>query len=170
MNPIQIFFAAASVISTTLSGAFAEDLAAPSGQVLLSVSGAISVTNDGDTARFDMEMLRDLGETSFTTITPWTEGQQTFTGVSLKALLDRLEVDSGTLSATAVNDYAVDIPAADAVEDGPIVAYMRNGETMSVRDKGPLWVVYPYDAKEEYQAEVIFSRSIWQLDRIVISE
>jgi hypothetical protein len=48
------------------------------------------------------------------------------------------------------------------------VAYLRNGAEMSMRDKGPLWIVYPYDAKPDYQSELIYSRSIWQLDRIEV--
>ena len=52
------------------------------------------------------------------------------------------------------------------MEGGPIIAYMMNGEEMSVRNKGPLWLVYPYDLNHEYRSEVIYSRSIWQLDRI----
>jgi hypothetical protein len=39
---------------------------------------------------------------------------------------------------------------------------------MSVRDKGPLWVVYPFDDVPAYQSETIYSRSIWQLDRIEV--
>ena len=45
---------------------------------------------------------------------------------------------------------------------------LRNGGRMSVRDKGPLWIVYPFDSSEEYQAELIYSRSIWQLVRIEV--
>ena len=58
----------------------------------------------------------------------------------------------------------------DAVEGGPIIAYRLNGDRMSVRDKGPLWVVYPYDSDQVYQTEVIYSRSIWQLYRIDVIE
>jgi hypothetical protein len=39
---------------------------------------------------------------------------------------------------------------------------------MSVREKGPLWVIYPFDDVPEYQNETIYSRSIWQLDRIEV--
>ena len=150
--------------------AVAEDLPAPTGEVLLTVSGAVPVTNVGETAQFDIILLRSLKAVSFTTTTPWTDGQQSFTGVPLNVLLERLEIREGTLSATAINDYAVDIPVSDAVEGGPIVAYLHDGQDMSVRNRGPLWIVYPYDTVEAYQAEVIYSRSIWQLDRIVISE
>lgn len=159
-----------AALACTVSVAFAADLETPTGEVLLTVSGAIEVTNDGDIAQFDAEMLQALGETTFTTTTPWTEGKQTFTGVSLKALVDKLELDGGSLAATAINDYAVEIPFSDAVEGGPIIAYLRNGEEMSVRDKGPLWVVYPYDLNADYRSEEAYSRSIWQLDRIVVTE
>jgi hypothetical protein len=54
------------------------------------------------------------------------------------------------LRAKAINDYAIDIPLSDAVQGGPIVAYRLDGDTMSVRDKGPLWIVYPYDANADY--------------------
>jgi len=39
---------------------------------------------------------------------------------------------------------------------------------MSVREKGPLWVIYPYDSDAKFRTEVIYSRSIWQLDRLAI--
>jgi len=166
----QNLYAVVIALGLPFGAALAEDLPAPTGEVLLTVSGAVPVTNVGETAQFDLAILKSLDEESFTTTTPWTDGQQSFTGVSLKALLDRLEVREGNLSATAINDYAVNIPVSDAVEGGPMIAYLRNGEAMSVRDNGPLWIVYPYDATVDYQAEVIYTRSIWQLDRIVVSE
>ena len=30
----------------------------------------------------------------------------------------------------------------------------------------PLWLIYPYDHNQAYQAELIYSRSIWQLVRL----
>lgn len=123
---------------------------------------------NGETREFSAEMLKSLSKTSFETWTIWTEGAVTFTGVELKNLLDEEGITSGTLKATAINDYSVEIPVADAVTGGPIVAYERDGQAMSVRDKGPLWIVYPYDSKADYQTEVVYSRSIWQLDRITV--
>jgi len=146
--------------------ALAEDLPAPTGEILLTVTGAISAANQGDAAVFDLDMLKAVGEVTFTTTTPWTEGERSFTGVPLEALMQAVGVTGGMLTAKAINDYAIEIPVSDAVTDGPIIAYLQNGEPMSVREKGPLWVVYPYDSKEDYQAEVIYSRSIWQLTNL----
>ena len=148
--------------------ALAQDLPQPEGEVLLTVSGAISTTNNGSTAEFDLEMLKELDDTTIETTTIWTEGTQVFQGVSLNVLMKRLGVDDGTLRATAINDYAIEIPVSDATPDGPILAYLLNGETMSIREKGPLWVIYPYDTNAAYRSEVIYSRSIWQLDRIEV--
>lgn len=147
----------------------AEELLPPKGEIILTVTGDIAATNEGDSAVFDQEMLSGLGEVSFATTTPWTEGPQEFTGVPLQALVEALGVTSGTIRATAINDYAIEVPVTDAVQGGPILAYLQNGTPMSVRDKGPLWLVYPYDLNQDYQTEVIFSRSIWQLVRLDVA-
>lgn len=161
--------AVAVATAATIAGA-QQPLAAPEGDVLLTVSGDIAVTNGDDVARFDRDMLQALSAATVTTGTIWTEGMVQFTGVRLKTLLDAVGVTDGTLDATAINDYAVEIPVSDAVEDGPIIAYEMNGAPMSVRDKGPLWIVYPYDDDPDYRTEVIYSRSIWQLDRIIVRD
>ena len=142
----------------------AETHAAPKDAIVLTVSG----TTSGETAQFDLDMLMGIDSSIIETTTIWTEGEQQFQGVALNVLMDQLGVTQGTILATAINDYTVEIPVSDAIEGGPIVAYMLNGATMSVRDKGPLWVVYPYDSDANYRSEVIYSRSIWQLDRIEI--
>lgn len=167
-GPRPLILAIAAFCAALPVAAGADGLSTPTGDVVLSVTGNIAATNSGEAAQFDAEMLRALGETSFETTTIWTDGVQTFTGVELDDLLAVLGVEEGTLEATALNDYTVEIPVADAVDGGPIVAYERNGNAMSVRDKGPLWIVYPYDSSSDYQSETIYSRSIWQLDRIAV--
>lgn len=149
---------------------WAETLAAPQGDVILTVSGPISATNIDGTAQFDLEMLEALDDTTFKTSTIWTDGINSFTGVSLDVLAERLGIEGETLRATAINDYGIEIPLDDAVNGGPIIAYRVNGDIMSVREKGPLWIVYPYDSNADYRTEVVYARSIWQLDRIEVAE
>jgi len=148
--------------------AVAQDLAPPRGEVLLTISGAIARTNAGEAAQFDRALLETLDPVTIETTTIWTDGVQRFTGVPLVRLMQAVGATGKTLKATAINDYAIEIPKSDWVENGPIVAYLRNGKPMSVRDKGPLWVIYPYDTNPVYQGEVTYSRSIWQLDRITV--
>ncbi|OUD10156.1 oxidoreductase [Marivivens niveibacter] len=166
---LRSFATAAAVIAIAIgTNATAQEMAAPQGVTLLTVSGDITNTNAGDTAIFDLEMLRALPATTIETSTIWTEGVQTFTGVELHAFLEYVGANGESIRATAINDYAIEIPTAEVFPGGALVAYENNGNTMSVRDKGPLWVVFPYDSSTDFQKEVIYSRSIWQLDRIEV--
>lgn len=148
--------------------ATADDLEAASGDVILSITGRIALTNSDGTADLDRGFLESLDPAVIETTTIWTDGVQRFTGVPLHALLEAVGADGTTLVATAINDYSIEIPVADAVPDGPIIAYQQNGEEMSVREKGPLWIVYPFDSKRDYQTEQIYTRSIWQLVSIEV--
>ncbi len=150
------------------STAWAENVPSPQGDAVLTVSGDVSTTNVEETLVFDRQMLAALPATAFETSTIWTDGVHSFTGVSLVELAKFIGMENGQFLATAINDYTVEIPFEDAVEGGPIIAYLMDGAEMSVRDKGPLWVIYPYDRDADYRSEVIYSRSIWQLDRVEI--
>jgi len=109
-----------------------------------------------------------IGNASFTTHTIWTEGEQDFTGLPLVDFIRAFGAGAVSLRAQAINDYTVIIPVADAVEGGPMIAHTRNGAPMTIRDNGPFWLVYPYDRNPDYRTEVIYARSIWQLERIEI--
>ena len=146
----------------------AQEQAAPAGEVLLTISGEIARTDATGVARFDRAMLEALEQQSFETTTIWTEGPQRFSGVSLQVLLEAVGAQGTLLRATALNDYAVEIPVSDAVPGGPLVAYLQNGAPMSVREKGPLWIVYPFDSSAAYQTEQTYARSIWQLVAIEV--
>ncbi|SNS70984.1 molybdopterin-dependent oxidoreductase [Antarctobacter heliothermus] len=163
-------FAAACAALFTLTPAAAQELPEPQGKVVLTVTGNIARTNGGRAARFDLDMLRAIGETRVVTDTIWTTGDLVFAGVELVDLLDYLDAAGDDLGARAINDYAVTVPIADAVEGGPIIAYEMDGKTMSRREKGPLWLIYPYASSSDYRTEVIYARSIWQLDRLIVGE
>jgi len=163
---LRTMFHAIAITAVTAVASLAENLPAPAGEVVLSVSGNVEMTNVGQTATLDLEMLEAMDTTMIETSTIWTDGTQVFQGVSLKTLVEELGIEGTMLRASAINDYTVEVPLSDAVEGGALVAYRLNGETMSVRDKGPLWIIYPYDSDADYRTEVIYSRSIWQLDRI----
>lgn len=157
------------ILSTLAFIGLAASAQAQQGDIILTLSGIPAADGTKVSATYDLAMLQALPKTSFSTTTMWTQGVQSFDGVLLKDLLDLHGITTGTISATAINDYAVDIPIEDAVIGGPIIAYALNGADMSIRDKGPLWIVYPYDENTNYQSEVVFSRSIWQLNRITIT-
>ena len=144
--------------------ALAAEIPMPGDPVILTVGGEIENTNDGDKARFDYAGLETLPRFTLNTTTPWTEGMQTFEGVLLRDLLSALGAKGSTIQAVALNDYAIEIPVSDGEEADVIVAYLQNGQRMSVRQKGPLWIIYPDSVSSPLATE----RMIWQLDRMTV--
>ncbi len=142
----------------------ARALDAPTGKVLLTVSGSLAQANDHGAASFDLALLQKLPQTSFSTRTPWYPTPRRFSGVLLRDLLAGVGAAPGAaVRAVALNDYRVDIPADDAIHHGALLAYLLDDKPMSVREKGPLVIVYPFDDKPELRNAVHYSRAIWQL-------
>ena len=159
----------AMVLALAAATARAEDLPAPTGEVLLTVSGAITETNGGDVASFDDAMLAALPQVSFTTSTIWTKDRQiTFTGPTLASILEAAGAEGNRIRARAVNDYLVEFEAGEIGPEVPVVARLIDGSPFGIRDNGPLWVVYPYDAAPEYRSELVYARSIWQLVELIV--
>lgn len=107
-----------------------------------------------------------MEQVTFRTSTIWTDGEVSFSGVPLKALLASIDADGTAVEMVALNDYKVVMPLADLEDNAPIIATRLDGKTMSVRDKGPYWIVFPYDQDPKYQTETIYSYSIWQLNQL----
>jgi hypothetical protein len=131
---------------------------APTGKVVLSVS-----TSGRPPVDFDMAMIEKLPQRSFTTATPWYPEPRTFTGPLLRDVLAAASAKGALLRAVALNDYKIEIPAADATKHDMIVARLLDGKPMPVREKGPLFIIYPFDSSAELRSERYYSRSAWQL-------
>lgn len=140
--------------------------AAPKGKVILTVTGAILRRNAPEGMQFDEAMLEALPQGQFKGATPWTSGVVSFEGPLFSAVIDMAGVNGTTLRATALNDYAVEIPVSDVRAHPVILATRRDGKVMAVRDKGPIWVIYPMDKTPALQTETTYNRSIWQLKTI----
>ena len=146
----------------------AAPLGQPRGKPVLVVEGDIGVTNSSGKAVFDMAMLEALGTVSITTRTPWYTDPVTFEGVPMARLMAELGAAGSEVVAVALNDYTTEIPISDFAEYGAILALKRDGRYMPVRDKGPLFIVYPYDARSELHSQKFYGRSVWQLARLVV--
>ncbi|HZH09502.1 MAG TPA: molybdopterin-dependent oxidoreductase [Microvirga sp.] len=146
----------------------AEPLPAPKQRPILTVSGNISATNEGDTAIFDRAMLEALGTISFETETPWYSEPVTFEGVPLAKLMQYVGAKGEHIVVTALNDYSSDIPFADIMKYNVILAMKQNGQYMSVRDKGPLFIVYPFDSDPQLKHQTYYGRSVWQVSKITV--
>ena len=160
-----VFFALAGP-----AGAFAAAFPAPNGDVLLTITGNIENSNRADAADFDLSMLDTVSGRKATMETPWTKGLIKFEGPLLRKLLEQVGAHGRTLRIKALNDYSSEVPIEDAISLDTILAVRMNGVPMSVREKGPLFMIYPFDLHPELYNEKYFSRSVWQIREIEVIE
>ena len=138
------------------------------GPVVLTVDGSISRADGAAIVKFDMAMLAALPSHVIKTQTPWTEGIQTFAGPLVADVLKAAGATGTNFRAVAINDYGVDIPMVDITSYPVILAITHNDKKMSVRTKGPLWIIYPWGDNSAIRNEKYYNRSIWQLRKITV--
>ncbi len=148
------------------SAALADHLEKPAGKVLLTVTGDVEAHNNGDKAVFDLAMLEKYGRTEIETTTAWTEGVHRFEGILISTLMDEVGAIGTTAEVIALNDYKVDIPVGDFTDYPVILAYRMDGERLRIRDKGPLWVIYPQDDHPELKNKDTQAKWVWQVKEI----
>lgn len=156
---------ASLVLGNPASGAV---LAAPAEKKILTIAGMITNTNNGNAAVFDRPMLEALGSDGFKTTTPWYNGEVSFEGVRMDALMRHVGAKGDSVLVTALNDFSTEIPISDFSRYGVLLALKRDGNYMPVRDKGPLFIVYPYDSSPELKTQKYYSRSAWQVAKFIV--
>lgn len=143
-------------------------LETPRGAVVLTLMGRLRMPNQGERAVFDMPMLEAMPQREVLTRTPWYSSERKFTGPLLRDVLAAAGAKGERIRAVAINDYRVDIPFDDAMRYDVVMARLLDDKPMAVRDKGPLFLMYPFDKHPELRNAVYFSRCAWQLKALEV--
>ncbi len=146
-----------------------EPLPPVDGKVLLTVDGAVGITNaDGGVAQFDSALLDSLPSATIDAREPWEGGAvRQFTGPRLDALLARVDAKGTTLAMIAADGYQTALPVTDATEKGAILARAMDGVALA-GEYGPLWVILPASAQDAVSDDDWFHKHIWALQRITV--
>ncbi|MCO5121904.1 MAG: molybdopterin-dependent oxidoreductase [Burkholderiaceae bacterium] len=142
--------------------------APPAGEVLLTVSGNIRNGDPSGVALLDELALQALPRHAMETTTVVTDGIRRFEGFLMRDLLELVGAQGQTVTASALNDYVIDIPMEDFERFDVLVATHMDGVRLLPSDKGPLWIVYPRDEHEELQDIRYDYRWVWQLIRLEV--
>ncbi len=142
---------------------------APSGVVAEDV--LLTISSESSDAAFSIAYTRSeltaMPQTQIQTATEWTDGRPVFEGPLARDVIAGVGAHGETVvNAIAVNDYSVEIPLSDFERYDVILALSMDGKELSLRDRGPIWIVYPRDNHEELHDPSFNSRWIWQLDRL----
>jgi hypothetical protein len=140
---------------------------APSTEPVLTVTGLIDVTNGGNALRLDAGTLDSLGRLRLTVYEPWVKQTLNFQGVWLGDLLRIARPDPAamTVHITALDDYQVNLPLADVLAGGVLLATRDgDGHPIPVEDGGPTRIVFAEGVPSGASAD----QWIWSLATIDI--
>ncbi|EAR50328.1 Uncharacterized protein conserved in bacteria [Oceanicola granulosus HTCC2516] len=134
--------------------------------VLAAQAGAETVLtiNGAEPREYTLEQLEEMPQAEYETTNAFVGEPTTFSGPLLRDLLAEDELpEDAEITLRAINDYEVDVPLSDAMTYDVIIATRMDGKHMSVRERGPLWVMYPISDHPELEDSIYSSRLIWQL-------
>lgn len=134
---------------------------------ILSITGNLEESADGKIQLY-LDDLTALESTTIETDAPWTEGAQEYTGVRISTLLKSIGARSNQFEAIASNDYSFTLKNIDFDEYPIIIAYLKNGEKLDLRNLGPLLIMFPFDDYPELLTEQNKAASVWQLIKLNI--
>ena len=164
----RVVAAAAAMFLLGFGAAEACTLPQPAGTAQLVVDGMINECNEGLEVHLDQAMISALPHKEIKTENPWEQGDATYEGVLLRDLMKYVKAHGKVATISALNDYRADLTLADMTKYDVILAYKRDGEDLSVRDKGPYFVVFPFTDVPELATEARYAQSVWQVNRISI--
>ncbi|MDR9827681.1 hypothetical protein RCJ22_18935 [Vibrio sp. FNV 38] len=125
------------------------------------------IDKEGNKHTFTQEQLLEIDQHELTTVLPWIEGDAIFSGVYVQDLVNSADLDMPEqVTFVALNDYKVTIPSSDFETFKPIFAIYRDGKEMSVKDKGPYWIVYPLSDMPELNEPDTHAKMIWQIKEV----
>ena len=124
----------------------------------------LTVESGGRSMPFDMRALQALPQHTHKVHTPWYQRPVSFQGPLLRDVLAAADASGTRITAVAVNDFTAEIPVSDVAEYDVILALRMDGKPLAARDKGPLFMIYPYDSLPAEQRGRYFDISVWQLD------
>lgn len=147
------------------TASFSPAALAQSDAVILTIDGKIA---GGAPLDFTASQLEAIGSAQIATATPWHDGTPVFEGVPMALLLAHVGAEGTEADVLALNNYRTTIPLSDFTDYPVLLALKQDGEYMSIRNKGPLFVIYPFDDFDELRTDLYHARSAWQVRSITI--
>lgn len=134
--------------------------------VVLTVYGDITLNNHHYNRQdFTLSELQALTQAEITTAHPWSTEPHHYRGVDMNSLLNFLFSHRRVLSLQleALNNFSIDVSWEQISSHSPILAWQENKQVMSLRNKGPLWLVLPFDQVSKVQQADFLHFMVWQL-------
>ncbi|MFT4065083.1 molybdopterin-dependent oxidoreductase [Paraburkholderia sp.] len=117
---------------------------------------------------FTREELLAMPVHAIQSSTNWT-GSELWEGPLLTDVLKKAGIRGSTIRVFAYDDYSQEIPLAFIRKYEPILAYRENGRELTLKDFGPLFIIFPRDQyRKELSTITNTRRFVFQIRRIEV--
>ncbi len=144
-----------------------DKIPAPTGDVILTVTGKIGTTNSNGAIKMDLATIESVGLVDYKVLDPFQKKDTVFRGPLMGNLLDLWQVakDATKLHVVALNDYVVDVPMSEVRKYPVVFALQQDGQYMPVSTRGPAMLVFPYN-DFQFDQTVFNDYWAWQIKTI----
>ena len=130
----------------------------------------VSGTNkDGERVSIELtaEDFADMEQVTVKTTNDYVDDVTTFSGPLFRSALSEIIFGpDSNINVTASNDYRTASPAQEILDYDVILATTMNGVELTLRDRGPVWIIYPMSDNPELQDAKFNDRLVWQLIKV----
>jgi hypothetical protein len=146
-----------------------DTIPAPTGDVILTVTGKIGAKNTDSGIVMDRDMIESVGQVEYKVTDPFESKDYTYRGPLMSDLLDlwKASSDATTLEVTALDDYVVNVPIAELRKYPVLFALQQDGQYMPASTRGPAMLVFPYN-NFEFDHVLYNDYWAWQIKSIAV--
>ena len=142
----------------------------PVSAVADSVFTVVKKGSDMGDQTYSLDDLDKLTQVTVLTSNDFVDGPTRFEGPLARDVISRIGgADTGKARLIAANDYEIMVDISEFFTYDVVLATRENGELLSRRTKGPIWLIYPMSDHPELQDASFNARLIWQLVRMELN-
>ncbi len=140
----------------------------PKNETILTVTGNVRNTNQGDAIVMDRLTLESVGLVEYSVKDLFENEHRLFRGVLMRDLLDLWQItpETTTLEITALNDYQINVPIEWLQEFPVLLALQQDGTDMPRDYRGPTMLIFPYEQFPDMSEFSVEFYWIWQIKTI----
>ncbi len=150
------------------SHALADELEKPREDIILTVTGNIAHHNADGAVLLDRPMIENVGLKELETHTVFSSKAYLWHGPLMRDLLEYIGARGESIEVLALDGYSITIPIKDFYDYDVLLATKRDGKHLSVRNRGPIRLIYPIDHDQTLRDPKYTSRFVWQIEKIVV--
>ena len=126
-----------------------------------------NVTGIHGVMRFSRRDLAAMEQVEIRTGHDFIDGVATYRGPRAADLIAMIgQTGASHVRLTAANDFWLDVELSELARYDAILALEENDRPLTLRDRGPVMLMYPIDGHKELQDPGFNNRLIWQLRQI----